>query len=461
MDNELQNSEPIEQPENWSAVPEKEPEVREAIPRFEAEPDLADTWSAPKTVTSQPKVRKQGKGGKKIFLRVVAVVLLLCLSVAGGYVGANLENWMKKSSGNTNTPNATNTVDVLLGIREDTKVNIHEIDTNKEMTPAQVYAANVNATVGITTSITTNYWGIPTTSAASGSGFVYSADGYIITNYHVIEDSDSVTVTLYDGRSLDAKVIGYDESNDVAVLKVEAENLTPVIIGDSSNLNVGDPVVAIGNPLGELTFSLTSGAVSALEREVTFSDGLVMSLIQTDCAINSGNSGGALFNLHGEVIGITNAKYSGSSGSGATIDNIGFAIPFNRARTIVDSIIEKGYVVKPYIGVTIVDVSKETQSYGLPEGASVRTIEKDSPAEKAGLKQNDIITEINGEAVTGASDLKMIVTESVPGDVLKVKLWRQGKTLELEITVGEQIQSNTEPETEEPTSSINPFFPFG
>ena len=425
------------------------------IPRFESEPTAAGVWNNSYVQQSGPKPKKVKKhnhgNGKKVAIRILSVVLIVCLSIAGGYVGANLENWIRGAKGNDGVNSdgkGSGSADVLIGKREDTTINIHEVDTSKQMTPAEVYAVNVNATVGITTSITTNYWGYPTTSAASGSGFIYSPDGYIITNYHVIEDSDSITVSLYDGRTLDAKIVGYDESNDVAVLKVEAENLTPVIVGDSANLNVGDPVVAIGNPLGELTFSLTSGAVSALEREVTFSDGLVMSLIQTDCAINSGNSGGALFNLYGEVIGITNAKYSGSSGSGATIDNIGFAIPINRARAIVDSIIEVGFVVKPYIGVTIADVSEETQSYGLPEGASVRSIEKDSPAEKAGLVVNDIITEVNGEKITGASDLKMKVTESTPGDVLNLKLWRQGQIIELELVVGEQIQSGTESESD-------------
>ena len=291
-----------------------------------------------------------------------------------------------------------------------------------------------------------------------GSGFIVSTDGYILTNYHVVEDSNSISVSLYDGRTLDAKLVGYDESNDIAVLKVEAENLQPVIIGDSSNLNVGDSVIAIGNPLGELTFSLTSGVVSALAREVTFSGGITMSLIQTDCAINSGNSGGALFNLYGEVIGITNAKYSGSSGGSASIDNIGFAIPMNRIRSIVDSIIENGFVIKPYIGVSIVDVSAETQSYGLPQGAAIRSIEADSPAQECGLQVNDIITHVNGEVITGSSDLKMRVTESEPGDELQLTVWRKGTTIDLTLTVGQQIQAGTTTQQQTQQPNIKPFY---
>lgn len=473
MDNEFENWNPAPEEAEWTCAAEQpvaaEPIIEEpaeepvvqAAPRFAP---AADALAKPQKVR---KPKKPGKG-KKVLSSIAMLLLVLVLALGGGYVGANLESWLddgNRSKPSTQKENAADagengandptadagdvtqpggsTTDILVGKREDTTIQIHQVDTSKQMTAAEVYAVNVNATVGITTSITTtNYWGYPSTSAASGSGFIYSADGYILTNFHVIEDSTSVTVSLYDGRSLDAKIVGYDESNDIAVLKVEAEDLTPVIIGDSDNVNVGDPVVAIGNPLGELTFSLTSGAVSALEREVTFSDGKTMDLIQTDCAINSGNSGGALFNLYGEVIGVTNAKYSGNSASGASIDNIGFAIPMNSILNIVNSIIENGYVVKAYIGVTVVDVSTEAQSYGLPQGASVRSTEKDSPAEKSGLLANDIITHVNGKQITGAADLKQYVTKSKPGDTLKLTVWRNSQTVEITITVGEKIEND-------------------
>lgn len=329
---------------------------------------------------------------------------------------------------------------VMEGVREKSVLDITYIDTSREMAPAEVYAANVNSTVGITTSVTTNYWGFQTTSAASGSGFVITDDGYIITNYHVIENSDSITVSFYDGTAYTAELIGYDESNDIAVLKVDAEGLTPVVIGNSDSLNVGDSVIAIGNPLGELTFSLTSGAVSALNREVTLSNSMTMDLIQTDCAINSGNSGGALFNLYGEVIGVTNAKYSGS-GTGASIDNIAFAIPINRVKEIVESIIENGYIAKPYIGVSVADVSKETQSYGLPEGAAVKSIEKDGPADLAGLEEYDIITAVNGNEISGSKALVDMVRDASEGDEMTLTIYRNGENIDLKIIVGEQVQS--------------------
>lgn len=436
-------------------------------------------WQNPQPVGSEPPrfnptygnegnnaqtAKKTKKAKEKKGVSFLTVLLFsLGAALLGGLIGAGVIAIADKNVDLSHFADSS-TSNVFEGNREHTEIEIHEIETGKVLTAAEVYAANVGSTVGITTQVTTNLWGYQTTSAASGSGFVYTDTGYILTNYHVIEDATSVSVSTYDGRSLDAEVIGYDSSNDIAVLKVKETDLKPVVIGNSSYINVGDPVVAIGNPLGELTFSLTAGAVSALDREVTFSDGATMNLIQTDCAINSGNSGGALFNMYGEVIGITNAKYSGSSGSGATIDNIGFAIPINRVRDIVDSIIENGYVVKPYIGVTIADVSAETQSYGLPQGASVRSVEADSPAEEAGLQVNDIVTHVNGQEVTGASDFKLTVTDSDPGDVLKLTVWRKGTTVELELTVGQQIQSgvqeNEQSQEQNQGQGMIPDFPF-
>ena len=393
-------------------------------------------------------------GGKKKTTVLVAVGLALALLM--GLLGSAIGNSLFGKGSTT----------IYEGQRESSVIDVAKVDTGKLMTPAEVYAANVNSTVGITTSVTTNFWGFQTTSAASGSGFILTGDGYVLTNYHVIESSNSISVTLYDGKSYDAVLIGYDESSDIAVLKIDAEGLTPVVLGDSDNLNVGDSVVAIGNPLGELTFSLTSGAVSALNREITLSNSVTMNLIQTDCAINSGNSGGALFNLYGEVIGITNAKYSGS-GSGASIDNIGFAIPINHVRGIVESIIENGYVAKPYIGVNVSDVSEETMGYGLPAGAAVRAVSEDSPAEKAGLQVNDIITAVNGKEISGRTGLSEVVGAASVGDTLTLTVYRQGNTISVDVTVGEQIQSalanedSRQSEQQSGYGSLPDFFGFG
>lgn len=397
-----------------------------------------------------PSPQRGGNRKKSVFIAVGLVLAMLM-----GFLGSVI--------GNAVTGNGHTTM--LEGNRPSSVIDLATVDTSKLMTASEVYAANVNSTVGITTSVTTNFWGFQTTSAASGSGFILTADGYILTNFHVIESSSSISVTLYDGTSYDAVLVGYDESNDIAVLKIDASDLSPVVLGDSDNLNVGDDVIAIGNPLGELTFSLTAGAVSALDREITLSSGVMMNLIQTDCAINSGNSGGALFNLYGEVIGITNAKYS-SSGTEASIDNIGFAIPINHIRSIVDSIIEKGYISKPYIGVSVGDVSEETMGYGLPAGAAVKSVVEDSPAEKAGIKVNDIITAVNGNEITGRSELSETISSCAVGDKLTLTVYRQGETLSIDVTVGEQTKSALESDNsgsqsnQQQGGSISDFFGF-
>ena len=350
---------------------------------------------------------------------------------------------------------------IMQGVRENSVIEMVKVETGKLMTPAEVYAANVNSTVGITTSVTTNFWGYQSTSAASGSGFIISDDGYILTNFHVIEDSSSISVSMYNGESYDATLIGYDESNDIAVLKINAEGLAPVILGDSNNLNVGDSVVAIGNPLGELTFTLTSGTISAKDREVTLSGNVTMNLLQTDCAINSGNSGGALFNLYGEVIGVTNAKYSTSSSSSASIDNIGFAIPINSIMNIVESIIEKGYISKPYIGISVVDVSAETQQYGIPAGAAIQSVTENGPAAQAGLQKGDVITAVEGKSMT-STELVNFVGQASVGQQIVFSIYRQGEMLEITVDVGEQIQSALGQQQEQQTQQSYPGnFPWG
>lgn len=372
------------------------------------------------------------------------IALALCFSLLGGAVGSGITAYFQDRIGNKQESSSQ----IQIGERDE--VQLEEVNTGDLMTPAQVYAQNVNSTVGITTSVTTNYWGYQTTSAAAGSGFIISDDGYILTNYHVIQDSNAITVRLYDGTSYEAKIVGHDSGNDIAVIKVEAEGLTPVVIGSSEKMYVGDTVVAIGNPLGELTFSLTKGVISAMDRQVTMSNGSTMELLQTDCSINSGNSGGALFNLYGEVIGITNAKYSNNGSTAeASIENIGFAIPMEDAMPLVESIIEKGYISKAYIGVSVMDVSLETQKYGLPEGAAVQEVTEDSPAEEAGLQKNDIITSVNGTAITGSQDLVDYVGKAAVGDKLELEVYRKGETITLTITVGEKIQSALPEEQQE------------
>ena len=393
---------------------------------------------------------------------VLTIILVLVCSLLSGAMGVGgvllMQHLQTKEAPEIQEPDISY---IMQGVRENSVIEMVEVETGKLMTQAQVYAANVNSTVGITTSVTTNYWGFQSTSAASGSGFIISDDGYILTNFHVIEDSSHISVSMYNGDSYDATLIGYDESNDIAVLKIDAEGLAPVILGDSNNLNVGDSVVAIGNPLGELTFTLTSGAISAKDREVTLSNNTTMNLLQTDCAINSGNSGGALFNLYGEVIGVTNAKYGSSSNSSASIDNIGFAIPINSIMNIVESIIEKGYISKPYIGISVLDVSAETQAYGIPAGAAVQSVTENGPAAKAGLQRGDVITAVNDKAMTSTELVSFVASASV-GQQIVFSVYRQGETLEITVDVGEQIQSALEQQQEQQTQQGYPGnFPWG
>ena len=416
----------------------------------------------PSGMTEYRYVAEPKKKKKKLPWGVILIVALCC-AVLGGVIGAGsmilAQNLLTQEVAEEAEAEAEVSY-ILQSTREAAVLELVEVPAAEPMTPAQVYAANVNSTVGITTSVTTNFWGYQSTSAASGSGFIISDDGYILTNYHVIEDSDSISVSMYNGDSYDASLIGYDESNDIAVLKVEAEGLAPVILGDSDNLNVGDSVVAIGNPLGELTFTLTSGAISAKDREVTFSNNATMNLLQTDCAINSGNSGGALFNLYGEVIGVTNAKYGSSSSSSASIDNIGFAIPINSIMGIVESIIEKGYISKPYIGISVMDVSAETQRYGVPAGAAIQAVTEDGPAAQAGLQQGDVITAVDGAAMN-SSELIAYIGEAAVGQQVRFSIYRQGQEMEITVPVGEQIQSALAQEQEQqPQQGYPNTFPF-
>ncbi|MBO4787430.1 MAG: trypsin-like peptidase domain-containing protein [Lachnospiraceae bacterium] len=395
------------------------------------------------TVPAVPAVQETAKPRKKRFAGILAVAL--GCSLLGGLIGAGgvaaYSKWSAKGTAAVAAADEDGVSEILVGTRNNAKVETTAVSKDKELSAADIYEANVNATVGITTTlVSTNYFGYKTTAAASGSGFVLTSDGYIVTNYHVVEGADKIKVTTYDDTSYDATLVGYDESNDIAVLKVDAKGMQTVVVGDSDALRVGDSVVAIGNPLGELTFSLTHGDISALNRKVTINNN-AMTLIQTDCAINSGNSGGALFNAYGEVIGITNAKYSSSGSSGtASIDNVGFAIPMNSVIGIIKSIIENGYIEKTYIGVSVYNLDSQYQAFGL-SGAAVDSVEEGAPADKAGLKADDIITKVNGKEITSTEELVSLISAGSEGDVVTLTVYRKGETLEIKVTLGVRRQS--------------------
>ena len=260
-----------------------------------------------------------------------------------------------------------------------------------------------------------------------------------MTNNHVVEGATSVTVKLYNGDEYDAEVIGTDEMNDVALLKIDATGLQAVTIGDSDQIEVGEEVIAIGNPLGELTFTMTAGVVSALDREIN-TDGKPINMLQTDVAINSGNSGGALFDMNGNVIGITSAKYSGSTSSGASIEGISFAIPINDALRVVYDLQQYGHVTgRAYLGVTVKDLDSTTAStYGLPTGPMIRSVEAGGCAEKAGLQQGDIIIGFNGAEISSYTDLVAALNKCHSGDTATIKVFRGGAEVDATITLDER-----------------------
>ena len=375
------------------------------------------------------------KGGSGLSGKIVALALVCAL--VGGFIGAGV-------SGATTKVNKTS---VQVSDREVAQVQTVKVDGKTQMSMSEVYASNVNSVVSINVSATTNYFGQTVQTAASGTGFFITEDGYILTNHHVISDASSVKVTLYNGETYDAKVIGSDEDYDIAVLKIDVTGATPVVLGDSSKVAIGESVAAVGNPLGELTFSLTTGVVSALDRPVTFSTGTTMNLIQTDCAINSGNSGGALFNLYGEVIGIVSAKYS--SYSNTTVEGIGFAIPINDVVSLVKDIMTNGYVTnKAYMGITPQTMTAQMAQqyrYDVTEGVFVCSVDPDSAAAKAGLKLGDVITKMDDTDITSYEDLVAAKKSYSAGDTVTLTVYREGKTIEVELTfdaVPESAETN-------------------
>ena len=376
------------------------------------------------------------RGGKA---KIVAIAL--CCALVGGLVGGGGVLTYNHFAGGRST--------IYQGDTPTVTVDLASVDGSTVLTPEQIYAANLGAVVGVNgDKTTTNVWGYTVRNAVSGSGFVISSNAttsYILTNYHVINDVSDITVFFADGTSYDAALVGGEQENDIAVLRVEQGNLQTVTLGDSDALNVGQEVYAIGNPLGELTFTFTGGYVSAKDRSVTMSDGTVMNMLQTDTAINSGNSGGPLFNEYGQVVGIVSAKLSSSSSSEATVEGLGFAIPINDVRDMVTSIIEHGYVTgKPNVGVLLDDVDEAAQRYGVPAGAEVLAVLDGSGAARGGLQAGDIITAVNGTEVASVSALQEAVKEYKAGDTVTFSVYRDGETATVDVTLDEENQEREE-----------------
>ena len=378
---------------------------------------------------------------RRTWARVLAAVLAVAvIGGACGYGGAALFR-------STSTEHTT----VTQSTRNAVEVSVKSVTGGSAMTPSEVYAATVNSMVSInTSSVTTNTFGQPVESASAGSGFIITSDGYIVTNHHVVKGASSVTVTTYNGQTYPAVVIGGDSDYDVAVLKIEAEGLQAVTLGSSSDLNVGDTILAIGNPLGELTFSMSKGIVSCVDRAINV-DGTPFNMIQVDASINPGNSGGALLNLYGEVVGIVSAKYS--SYSTTTVEGLGFALPMDDVQTIITDIMENGQVTnKAYMAITAGTMTESMAAQyriDVTEGVFVFSTVPGGAGEKAGLKLGDVITKVDEVEVASMEELSAAKKNYKAGDTVTLTVYRDGEYITLELTFDAQPEI-TGSETEEP-----------
>lgn len=307
--------------------------------------------------------------------------------------------------------------------------------TGSELSIQEIIAKNENSVVAITTeSVSTDIWARQYVTSGAGSGVVYSEDGYILTNNHVIDGASTITVTMHDGKTYSASIVASDDTCDIAVIKIKASNLSPVTIAAEQSLSVGDLAVAIGNPLGTLAGTATEGIISALEREITI-DGKTMNLMQISSSINPGNSGGGVFDQYGNLIGLVVAKSSGSN-----VEGLGFAIPVDTVKTVADSLIENGYVKgRPALGVTILDLTsaQDAMKYGVSvTGVYIKEVTGES-AKKAGLQAGDLIYMIDKETVTSSQMLISKVRSYEVGDKVKLTIVRDDKMKEVSVTLGE------------------------
>ena len=393
----------------------------------------------------EPQHAKKSGFFRSTVAKVIAIVLACAIVGTGcGFGGAALYR-------NASRQNAV----IQQSSREPVTVSVKQVDGQTKMEPAEVYASTVNSVVSINTTSTsgTNIFGQAVETASSGSGFVISQDGYIVTNYHVVKGATSVKVTLYNGNTYDATVIGGDSDYDVAVLKINAAGLTPVTLGNSADVNVGDSVLAIGNPLGELTFSMSGGYVSSCNRAINV-DGTPFNMIQVDCSINPGNSGGPLMNLYGEVVGIVSAKYS--TYSSTTVEGLGFAIPIDDVKSIITDIMENGAVTgKAYMAVTVGTMNSQMAaqySIDIDQGVFVYSVVKGGAGDKAGLRLGDVITKMGDTTLTSRQDLSAALKSYRAGDTATLTVFRDGSYITTDITFDQQPQI-TGTDTEEDTSS--------
>lgn len=438
----------MDEERNFTIEPEDEPPAQSEY----TQPDYIPEWKQP----TQPEEPEEPKKKRRTWLKITA--LLLALAIVASLGRALLRSAINglaahNASGDPAQPaaDASGAASAPESAGEPYQRELTPLpetlptyDSGKTLTAQEVYGINVDAVCGIATEVTTNVFGQTASTAVVGSGFVLTEDGYVVTNNHVVEGTDNVSVKLHDGSTYPAEVVGGDSLSDVALLKIEAEGLSHVAVGDSDAIAVGEGCIAIGNPLGELTFTMTGGYVSALPREINIS-GKPISMFQTDAAINAGNSGGPLFNMAGNVIGITSAKISGITGSGASIEGVGFAIPINEALRVVYDLQEYGYVRgRAFLGVTVKELDAATaDTYGLPVGPIVQSVVADSCADKAGIAVKDIILAFNGRTVQTYTQLMSALNKCSAGDEVTLRIYRAGAELDVTLTLDERPEEQT------------------
>ncbi len=389
----------------------------------------------PQAAASKPPKKRRKHSGGRIARSAVALVLAAAMSFAGGFVGARVGN-------------AGNKVVIQQVERTDSSAASGTAVSSSGMTTSQVSEMVSPSVVVITTEQVVysqwSWYGQNQVESGAGSGVIISSDGYILTCAHVVSGASQITVTIGD-TDYTATVVGEDDTSDVAVLKIDATGLTPATVGDSDSLSVGDSVLAVGNPLGELGGTVTSGIVSALNRSVTIqgtSSTNTMSLIQMDASVSPGNSGGGLFNMNGELIGLVNAKSSSSDAEG-----LGFAIPINDAIQVAQDLLENGYVSgRPYMGITYIAVTDAQTAAQLnvnAYGVYVVDVVQGGPADKAGLKAGDRIVSIDGTEIAQKDDLGTLMQQHTAGDTLSITVARDGQMQTVSLTLGEKNASNT------------------
>ncbi len=423
----------------------------------------ADASAVPRSYYCAGAAKKQPREKKPRRGMSAGAVIALCLVCAllGGAVCAGMGmEYLKRNppvAAAAEPETGTDSVPVIERTAPSSStVTTPVVSSGSELTPTEIYYnLALNQVVGVTTEITVqNFWGYSSPAAISGSGFVISENGYILTNYHVIEDAVKgdydIKVLDHDGTEFIATVVGYEADNDVAVLKIDASGLSAATIGDSSSMRVGESVYAVGNPLGELQYTMTEGIVSALDREIRSYDQSTQTyksvdMFQVSAAINSGNSGGPIYNTRGEVIGIATAKYSSTG-----VESLGFAIPINDAIKIANDLISDGYVRgKAYLGIEVGTVSASAaQYYGLVQGAIVGTVSEGGCAEKAGLQERDIIVALGDAEITSQEDLVAALKDYHAGDTATMKVYRSGEYVELTLTFDEKTPEVLQKEDE-------------